>query len=78
MKKVTRVLLERLRALLVLNWRGKAQTRAQVRLAIEDALDEGLPRRYTPDLYKAKVNAVFEHVYESYPGEGVSVFTGAA
>jgi hypothetical protein len=29
-----------------IDWRQKAQARAQVRLAIEDELDEGLPRAY--------------------------------
>ena len=35
-------------------------------LAIEDALDEGLPRAYTPDLYKSKCSVVFEHVFEKF------------
>jgi hypothetical protein len=35
--------------------------------AIEDALDSGLPRAYTPELYRRKYSALFEHVYESYP-----------
>lgn len=73
-KKVARQLLSRLKNVLVLNWRQKAQARAQVRLAIEDTLDEGLPRAYTPELYQGKVTAVFEHVFESYQGEGKSVF----
>ena len=54
MKKVARQLLTRVRGALVLNWRQKQQARAQVKIAIEDALDEGLPRAYTPDLYKTK------------------------
>lgn len=76
-KKVARQLLSRLKNVLVLNWRQKAQARAQVQLAIEDALDEGLPRAYTPELYQGKVAAVFEHVFESYQGEGKSVFAAA-
>jgi type I restriction enzyme R subunit len=64
-KKVARQLLQRLRTLLVLNWREKAQGRAKVRLAIEDILDDGLPKKYLPDLYKQKCAAVFEHVFES-------------
>jgi type I restriction enzyme R subunit len=77
-KKVARQLLERLRALLVLGWRQKVSSRARVRLAIEDALDEGLPRAYSKDLYQTKCAAVFEHVYESYQGEGKSVYTVSA
>jgi type I restriction enzyme R subunit len=64
-KKVARQLLERVQAALVLDWRQRAQARAQVRLVIEDALDEGLPRTFTPDIYKAKCNLLFEHVFES-------------
>jgi type I restriction enzyme R subunit len=73
-KKVARSLLEKVKAAIVLDWRQKAQARARVKVAIEDALDEGLPKAYSPDLYKQKVAAVFEHVYESYYGEGKSVY----
>jgi type I restriction enzyme R subunit len=71
-KKVARQLLTRVRGALVLNWRQKQQARAQVKLAIEDALDEGLPRSYTPALYKAKCAVIFEHVFETF-GETASV-----
>jgi len=64
-KKVARQLLQRLKMVVSLNWRQKAQARAQVRLAIEDALDEGLPRKYSPELYKQKCSVVFEHVFET-------------
>jgi type I restriction enzyme R subunit len=77
-KKVARQLLERLNTLLVLDWRKRASARAQVRLAIEDALDEGLPQRYTKELYRTKCDALFEHVYESYYGDGSSVYSDAA
>ena len=77
-KKVARQLLERLNALLVLGWRQKAQARAGVRLAIEDGLDEDLPRAYTKETYQTKCNALFEHVYESYMGDGKSSYTEAA
>lgn len=66
-KKVAKRLLERVRRAVVIDWRHKAQTRAQVRVAIEDTLDEGLPRAYTPDLYRAKCSALFEHVFEAFP-----------
>jgi type I restriction enzyme R subunit len=72
-KKVARQLLQRVRGALVLNWRQKAQARAQVKLAIEDALDEGLPRADTPDLYKSKCTVVFEHVVETF-GEAATVY----
>jgi type I restriction enzyme, R subunit len=57
-KKVARDLLNRLKALLVLNWRQKSGARAQVRLAIEDVLDNGLPRAYDKPLYERKCSAL--------------------
>jgi type I restriction enzyme R subunit len=73
-KKVARELLNRLKQLLVLNWRQKSASRSQLKLAIEDALDSGLPRAYTPELYRRKCSAVFEHVYESYPERDAGVY----
>ena len=66
LKKLPRDLLVRLKELLVLDWRKKSGARSQLKLAIEDALDAGLPRAYTPELYRQKCSAVFEHVYESF------------
>jgi type I restriction enzyme R subunit len=76
-KKVARDLLKRLKALLVLNWRQKSAARSQLKLAIEDTLDSGLPRAYTPELYHQKCTAVFEHVYESYPERNTGVYAEA-
>ena len=73
-KKVAHVLLERLKELLVLNWRQKSSARSQVKLAIEDTLDTGLPRAYTKELYEQKCSVVFEHVYESYPERDAGVY----
>ncbi|HCI12440.1 MAG TPA: deoxyribonuclease HsdR [Gallionellaceae bacterium] len=73
-KKVAHHLLEKLHKLLVLGWRQKISTRARVKIEIENALDEGLPRAYSKELYEAKCSAVFEHVYQSYQGEGQSVY----
>jgi len=77
-KKVAHHLLDRLNTLLVLDWRKRASARAQIRLTIEDTLDEGLPRGYTKELYRTKCDALFEHVYESYYGDGGSVYADAA
>ncbi len=49
-KKVARELLARLKDLLVLNWRQKSAARSTLKLAIEDALDSGLPRAYAGDV----------------------------
>lgn len=73
-KKVARELLDKLKQLLVLNWRQKSTARSQVKLAIEDLLDHGLPRAYSPDLYQQKCSAVFEHFYETYGDRGVSIY----
>jgi type I restriction enzyme R subunit len=57
-KKVARQLLDRLKELLVIGWRQRVGSRARVRLAIEDALDDGLPRaihrRLLPCFYCAR------------------------
>jgi type I restriction enzyme R subunit len=76
-KKVARQLLERLKALLVLEWRKRQSARARVEDAIKDLLDTGLPRAYSTDLYKQKCSAVFEHFYESYPEREANVYTAA-
>ena len=73
-KKAARELLARLKSLLVVNWRQKSAARSQLKLAIEDLLDAGLPRAYTPELYNQKCLAVFEHVYESYPERDTGVY----
>jgi type I restriction enzyme R subunit len=73
-KKVARELLTRMKGLLVLNWRQKSTARSQLKLTIEDTLDSGLPRAYTPELYTQKCSAVFEHVYESYPERIAGVY----
>ncbi len=76
-KKVARDLLVKLKGLLVLNWRQKSTARSQLKLAIEDTLDLGLPRAYTPELYRQKCSAVFEHVYESYPERDAGIYAEA-
>lgn len=68
-KKVAKALLERLKSLLVLKWRQKAAARSTMKLAIEDALD-GLPDACDRPPYAQKCNALFEHVYGSYPERG--------
>jgi type I restriction enzyme R subunit len=73
-KKLAHDLLVTLKAeRLVLDWRKRQQTRAVVRLAIEEALDK-LPPIYTPELYQQKCDAVYQHMYDSYYGEGRSMY----
>lgn len=73
LKRIAKVLLLKLKDLLVLNWRQTVTARSRVQLAIEDLLDQGLPRAYTPELYRQKCDAVFEHVYERYGDHGASL-----
>ena len=77
-KKVARVLLDRLKQLLVLNWRQKSTARSQLKLTIEDTLDTGLPRAYDKPLYEQKCSALFEHVFESYPERDAGTNANAA
>ena len=64
-KKVARLLHDRLQDVLTLDWRQKASARASVLTAIKDTLDEGLPRAYTPEIYEKKCSTLFEHIYEA-------------
>jgi type I restriction enzyme R subunit len=73
-KKVARQLLERLKTLLVIDWRKGQGTRARVDNLIKDLLDEGLPRAYSKDMYEQKCAALFEHFYEAYPQRDTGVY----
>jgi type I restriction enzyme R subunit len=53
--------------MLVLNWQQKFDARAKLKLVIEEALDIGLPRAYTPELYQQKCEAVFAHIKRPTP-----------
>ena len=77
-KKVASELLKRMKALLVLNWRQKSSARSQLKLAIEDVLDDGLPRAYSKELFAQKCSVLFEHVFENYPGEGQGTYAHEA
>ncbi len=73
-KKVAKSLLDTLKSeRLVLDWRKKQAARAAVRLAIEVTLDD-LPDPYTPVLYQAKCEVVYQHVYDAYYGAQQSVY----
>ena len=47
-KRVAKLLLERRKSVIVLDWRCRNDARARVQETIKDALDAGLPRAYTP------------------------------
>jgi type I restriction enzyme R subunit len=66
---------ERIKELLVLNWQQKFDARAKLKVVIEEALDVGLPRAYTPELYQQKCEAVFAHIEQAYPERNQSVYS---
>ncbi len=37
-------------------------------------MDEGLPEAYTPDLFQKKVEAVYQHIFDSYYGAGRGIY----
>ena len=72
-KRIAHDLLEKLRALLVIDWRKKQRTKARVDSLIKDMLDE-LPEQYDDALWSRTCERVYLHVYDKYAGEGVSVY----
>jgi len=78
-KKVAKELLQTLqREKLVIDWRKRQQSRAAVRLTIEEILEKLPPRRFPLELYQQKCDVVYQHVYDSYYGLGRSVYSLAA
>jgi len=74
-KKVAKELLLTLKEeKLVIDWRKRQQTRAQVYLTIEEALDH-LPGKFTKSIFQQKCQTVYLHVYESYFGPGNNVYS---
>jgi type I restriction enzyme, R subunit len=77
-KKVAKALLEKLKnEKLVLDWRKQQTTRAMVFTTIRDMLDEQLPRAYSKELFEEKCEGVFRHFYESYGGQGKSLYAAS-
>jgi type I restriction enzyme R subunit len=77
-KTVARELLAKIKQeKLVLDWRKRQQSRAQVRVTIEEILDRGLPEKFTPEVYRQKCDLLYQHFYDSYFGEGQSVYAEA-
>lgn len=76
-KQIARKLLHTLKeAKLVLDWRKKLRTRADVFATVKTVLDD-LPRIYTPELYQEKCDLVYRHVFDAYQGEGQSIYESA-
>ncbi len=78
MKKSAEELLRTLRRdKLVLDWRKEQQTRAAVRVAVEETPDR-LPEKYARQIYAQKCDAVYQPVFESYWDDGRSAYDLAA
>lgn len=77
-KKVAKELLSKLKAeKLVLDWKLKTRTRADVERTIRDFYTK-LPTPYTPVLKKVKREKTFAHIFENYRGSGQSVYQQAS
>lgn len=81
-KKLVKASAKRLLSLLheklVLDWRRKAATAAEVRTTILDVLDADLPQDLYPRaLFDDKVQKVFDHIRTAYDDNRTSVYTGA-
>lgn len=77
-KTVAKELLAKLKAeKLVLDWKLKAQTKADVERTIRDSYLR-LPSTYTQALKKIKRVSTYAHIYESYHGAGHSIYQGVA
>ncbi len=75
-KTAVRRLLETLKQeKLDLDWRKRTQSKAKVKETVSNILDDGLPQPYTPALFNQKSEAVYQHIYDSYYGEGKSIYT---
>lgn len=75
-KKAARELLLKLKKerLSAIDWRKKQQSRAAVQVEIESVLDKDLPEKYDRDLFSQKVRLIFNHVFDSYFGQGKSIY----
>ncbi|MBZ0320260.1 MAG: type I restriction endonuclease subunit R [Anaerolineae bacterium] len=78
-KQTVREMLQKLKAeKLVLDWRKKQQSLADVKKVIEIELDHGLPHSIPQEVYDQKCAVVYQHIYDSYVDGSHSVYSGAA
>jgi len=72
-KKIAHELLEKLKEVLVIDWKKKQRTKARVESMIKDVLDE-LPEAYDDDIWPKACEGVYLHIFDKYAGEGKSVY----
>ena len=74
-KASAKQLLEHLHEKLVQDWRRKVDVTNDVNSTIRRVLDGALPEApYTPDIFQAKVQLVFDHVLTAYGDNGESAY----
>jgi len=74
-KKIAKELLLKLKSKkLVLDWRKKQQTRADVLVTIKNLLFGELPESYETKDFNERCDLVYRHIYDSYYGEGKSIY----
>lgn len=74
-KKIAKELLLKLKSeKLVLDWRKKQQTRADVLVTIKNLLFEELPESYETKDCNERCDLVYRHIYDSYYGECKSIY----
>ena len=74
-KKAAKDLIATLKAgQLVLDWRKRQQTRENVRLTVQQLLDQTLPESYSRQIYIQKCEEAYQHIYDSYYGDDRSVY----
>lgn len=77
-KKVAKTLLQTLKwEKLVLDWRLKQQACAEVQETIAEVFDT-LPDIYSKELFDAKRELAYRHIYAAYAGAGDSIYERAA
>jgi type I restriction enzyme R subunit len=62
---------------LVLDWRKRQQSRAAVRVLIEDMIWQ-LPKRFTDEMCRQKSAQIYQHIYDNYWGADQSIYSMAA
>jgi type I restriction enzyme R subunit len=72
-KSIAKELIEKMRGLLVIDWRKKQRTKARVKNLIEEVLDS-LPESFDDDLWPKTCSEVYMHIFEKYPGQGNSPY----
>ena len=76
-KNAAKILLDKLKEQkLVLDWKKRTQTRADVQITIEDILFQKLPDPpYSKEIKEEKATLIFQHVYDSYQGASQSIYS---